>query len=118
MKKILLIVRASPYGSIRAREALDAALLFSAFAPQLTVLFSGEGVWQPLRGQRPDGVGAKSVEATLGAFEAYEITQVFVDAEAMALRGIAAEQLLHGVKPLPAPALRELIAAHDRVVTL
>ncbi len=117
-KKILLIIRAAPYAGIRAREALDVALLFSAFAPQIAVLFSGEGVWQLVDDQRPATLGAKSVEATLGAFAAYDITHVYADAQALALRGLAAEPLLAGAQALDADALRKLLAAHDRVVTL
>lgn len=117
-KKILLIIRAAPYGGIRAREALDVALLFSAFAPQIAVLFSGEGVWQLVDGQRPATLGAKSVEATLGAFAAYDITHVYADAQALALRGLATEPLLAGAQALNADALCKLLAAHDRVVTL
>lgn len=118
MKKILVIVRASPYGGIRAREALDAALLFSAFAPEIAVLFSGDGVWQLVPGQRPEALDAKPVEAILGAFEAYDITRVYADADALAVRGIDAGRLLAGARALDAAAMRELVAGHDRVVTL
>ena len=118
MKKILIIVRASPYGGIRAREALDAVLLFSAFAPEIAVLFTGDGVWQLVDGQRPAAIAAKSVEATLGAFESYDIKRVYADREALALRGIAVDGLLAGAQALDAGAMRELLTAHDRVVTL
>ena len=117
MKKILVIVRASPYGGIRAREAIDAALLFSAFAPEIAVLFSGDGVWQLVAGQEPGGIGAKSVAATLGAFESYDIDRVYADAEALAARGIDTAHLLAGAQPVDAAGLRELLCSHDRVVT-
>lgn len=117
MKKILLVIRASPYGGIRSREALDAALLFSAFASEMSVLFSGDGVWQLVRGQQPEALGGKSVEAILGAFEAYDIHRVYADADALAERGIAATGLIAGARALDAADLRALIAVHDRVVT-
>lgn len=118
MKKILILVRDSPYGGIRAREALDAALLFSAFAPEIAVLFSGDGVWQLVRDQRPDAIAAKSVEATLGAFEAYDITRVHADRASLAERGIPADNLPAGATALDAEAIRDLFRQHDRVVTL
>lgn len=117
MKKILVIVRASPYGGIRAREALDAALLFSAFTSEMSVLFSGDGVWQLVRGQQPEALGGKPVEAILGAFEAYDINRVYADAESLAERGIATAALAAGARALDAADLRALVAVHDRVVT-
>lgn len=117
MKKILVIIRASPYGGIRAREAIDAALLFSAFTAEIAVLFSGDGVWQLVDGQRPGGIGAKSVEATLGAFESYDITRVYADAPALAERGIPTDGLLAGATALDPDAIRALLSAHDRVLT-
>lgn len=118
MRKILLILRASPYGGIRAREALDAALLFSAFTPDISLLFSGEGVWQLHDDQRPDALDTKSVQAMLGALEAYDITAVYADAAALVARGLPTEGLPAGARALDAAALRELVAAHDRVVTI
>ena len=117
MKKILVIVRASPYGSIRGREALDAVMLFSAFNEEMSVLFSGDGVWQLMPGQQPAGIPAKSIEATLGAFEAYDIQRVYADANALAARGIAADSLLAGARALDDADIRALVAMHDRVVT-
>lgn len=118
MKKILLLVRASPYDGVRAREALDVALLFSAFAPEIAVLFSGGGVLQLVPGQQAAAIDAKPVEAILGAFEAYDITRVYADASALAERGLAGVPLVANAQPLDDAGLRGLIASHDRVVTL
>lgn len=115
--RILMIFRATPYGSIRAREALDAALLFSAFAPEISVLFSGDGVWQLVPGQQPDGIGMKSVAGTLGAFETYEITRIHADARAIDERGIDPATLVAGAQVLDDDGLHELIARHDRILT-
>lgn len=118
MKKILVILRGSPYGGVRGREGLDAAMLFSAFTEEMSVLFSGDGVWQLQRGQQPGETHGKSVEAILGAFEAYDIHRVYADATALAERGIDRDNLLAGARALDEDDLRALIAMHDRVVTL
>lgn len=118
MKKILVVVRSSPYGSARAREAIDAALLLSAFAAEMAVLFTGDGVWQLQPGQQPDAIAAHPVQAMLGAFEAYDITRVHADAAALAERGLDAAHLLAGATALDSSALRELFVNHDRVITL
>lgn len=112
----MVMIRASPYSGIRAREALDAVLLFSAFTPEITVLFSGEGVWQLLPNQRP-AAPEKSVEAILGAFAPYDITRVYADAQALQARGMTADRLLAGAEALDIEAIRLLIQAHDRVLS-
>lgn len=117
MKKIMIMIRATPYGGIRAREALDAVLLFSAFVPDITVLFSGDGVWQLVAGQRPAALNSKSIEATLGAFAPYDITRVYADARALQERSISADGLLAGARALDAAAIRRLIDEHDRVLS-
>ena len=118
MHRILLLVRNAPCAGVRAREAVDAALLFSAFAPGLSVLFSGEGVWQLLPGQQADGPAGTPVAAMLGAFADYEIEQVYADAGALAERGLADSALLAGATALDDAGIRALFARHDRVVTI
>lgn len=118
MKRLLLVIRATPYGGIRAREALDAALLCSAFAPDIALLFSGDGVCQLVRGQRPEGIAAGSQEAMLGALAEYDITRVYADGAALSSRGLRHAPLLSGVSVLDDAGVRELLRAHDRVLTL
>lgn len=114
---VLLIVRAAPASGLRAREALDAALLFSAFVPALSVLFSGEGCWQLLRGMDADAIGAVPVEPVLRAFDDYDIQALYADAAALAARGLSANDLSVPVQALDDDALRALIARHDRVIS-
>lgn len=118
MRRILLLVRSTPYGSVRAREALDAALLFSAFTDELAVLFSGDGVRQLLPGQQADDIGMKPVGATLGAFADYDISRVYADADALQARGLPLSGLVADAVALPAADIRALLQAHDMVITL
>lgn len=117
MGAVLMLVRATPCGGIRAREAIDAALLFSAFAPQLAVLFSGDGVWQLVSGQQPDAVGAAAVSSVITAFDDYDIQQVYADGTALAQRGIDPAQLVAGARVLDDAGIRALLAAQDQVLS-
>lgn len=117
MRRVLMIFRASPAGGIRAREGIDAALLFSAFTPQLAILFSGDAVWQLVAGQQPDVVGAPAVAAAIGAFDEYDIHELHVDGAALAARGIEPAQLAIPARIADDAAIRELLATHDHVLT-
>lgn len=112
-----MIFRASPAGGIRAREGVDAALLFSAFTPQLAILFSGDAVWQLVTGQQPEAVGAVPVASVLSALDEYDIHDVHVDAAALAARGIDPAQLIVPVQVADDAAIRALVARHDHVLT-
>lgn len=114
---VLIVIRAAPCSGLRAREALDAALLFSAFEPQLSVLFSGEGVWQLVRDQLPEAVDAVPVASVLAAFGEYGIDTVCADAAALAARGLQADSLSVTPRLLDDQGLQALYAAHDRVLT-
>ncbi len=114
---VLLIVRAAPASGLRAREALDAALLFSAFVPALSVLFSGDGCWQLLRGMNAGAAGAVPIEPVLSAFDDYDIHALYADATALAARGLAMEVLSVPVQALDDDALQALIARHDHVIS-
>lgn len=117
MRRVLMIFRAAPSGGMRAREGIDAALLFSAFTPQLAVLFSGDAVWQLVAGQQPDAVAAVPVESVIGAFDEYDIHDIHVDGTALATRGIDPRQLVVPARIADDEAIRALLAAHDHVLT-
>lgn len=118
MRKLLLVLRASPYRGSRAREGLDAALLFSAFSDNLRVLFSGEGAWQLQAGQSPGAIDMKSIAALVDAFELYGIDAAGVDAAAVAVRGIEAASLPAGIRLLDDAGVADWLAWADQVVTI
>lgn len=117
MSTVLMMVRSAPFAGLRAREAADAALLFSAFTPALAVLFSADGVWQLLPEQHHQDIDAVPVAPVLAAFHEYDIHAVYADGRALAERGISATQLMPGVAVLDDAGIQALLAGHDRVLT-
>lgn len=117
MTAVLMLVRAAPFTGVRAREAADAALLFSAFTPALAVLFSADGVWQLLANQRHEDIDAVPVAPVLAAFHEYDLHAVYADGRALVERGLVAAQLMPGIEVLDDAGIRALLASHDRVLT-
>lgn len=114
---VLMMMRSAPFAGLRAREAADAALLFSAFTPILAVLFSADGVWQLLPDQQHQEIDAVPVAPVLAAFHEYDIHAIYADGRALAERGIAVAQLIPGVAVLDDTGIQALLASHDRVLT-
>ena len=126
MKKILFIFRSTPYRNAQAQEGLDAALAASVFDQKISVLFMNEGIWQLHNHQQSHGVKIeninekverKNIAAQLESFPLYDITTIFVDAQAMKKFSIPKNELI--LKPLPVndKKIRLLIAENDVVLT-
>ena len=115
-KRLLLLIRHSPYGSSLARASLDVALPAAAFDQPLSLLFTGDGVLQLLPGQDSEALGVRNPGRLLASLPLYDIEQVYVEAEAaqryqldLAAAPLAATALDRG-------AIAELIQAHDHLL--
>ncbi len=104
-KSLLILCRRAPGGSAQPRELLDIALSAAAFdcAPQL--LFADDGVCQLLPGQPFAGL--------IEALPVYGIERIFVDAQALARRGIDPARLLLPATPLAAEQIADLLEAQQ-----
>lgn len=114
---MLVICRSSPYGSSRVREGIDLAMAFAAFDQEVAFLFLGEGVFALHAAQEPAG-DAAGIGGLLGTLADYGVEKVYADAAALALRGIAADALVIPAIPADENLLRELLASHQRVITV
>lgn len=100
MSQLTYVFRSSPHKTSAGREGIDALLAASAYCEDICVLFIGDGVYQLLQGQQPQGILSKDYAPMLKLFDLYDIEQVFVCADSLAQRGlgqaglvIAAERL-------------------------
>ncbi len=116
-KKLLLIVRHSPYGSGLARASLDLALAAAAFDQDLNLLFMDDGVWQLLPGQNTTELGYKSVQKTLASMPLYDIDRFYVEASSLCSRQLLVEQLSGQIELIETAAIGQFIASHDQIVS-
>lgn len=116
-KKLLLIVRHSPYGSGLARASLDFALAAAAFEQDLSLLFMDDGVWQLLPEQNTTALAYKSVQKTLASMSLYDIDTFYVEANSLSARQLLVEQLSGPVKLLQAADIGDFIASHEQLVS-
>ena len=117
-RSVLVVCRTAPYGRSRARDAVDVAMAFAAFDQPVTLLFLGDGVLALASGQRPAPEFSRSLDKLLGTLADYGIEEVHADAAALAARGLDAQALALPVRLAGTEELRELFAAHERVLTV
>ncbi len=115
-KRILFLLRQTPYATSHALEALETALVAGVFDQAVSVLFCGDAVWQLLAGQDGSAIGRRTVSKVVQVLPQYEITELYVCAAALRERGLTVGDLALPVQALGPAEQQALIAAQDAVV--
>lgn len=127
MKRILFILRNTPYGSSKAREGIDAVLAASVFDQHITVLFMDEGIWQLHSHQQSRGIADedllkaprdhKNIAALLESFPLYDINELFVDSDALERFQLKRDELILEPELVDSDQIRRMIRDSNIVFT-
>lgn len=112
---ILVHCRRAPYGSSLARSGIDLAMATAAFDVPVSLLFSGEAVWQLVTDQQP--AGERNHGKVLGALPIYGVDNLYVDAAALAARHLSADDLCLEVRAVDTATVRALLRDSRHVIT-
>lgn len=115
-KKLLVVIRHSPYGSSLAKAALDLGLAAAAFEQVVDLLFLGDGVLQLLPDQNSHVLGVKNIGRQLASLPLYDIDSVYVDAHAAASYHLDLEKAPVAARPLDASEMQQLMASADHLL--
>lgn len=117
-KKLMIISRQPPYGTSRAREALDVALVAATYDQDVSLVFMDDGVFQLLRNQEPAAIAQKNLAANLSALPLYGVEKIYVHCESLALRQLAPEELmLSDIQLVDSQALRCILREQDQLLS-
>lgn len=117
MRNILLIQRYSPFNSSHGREALDLLLALAAVEHSVSVLFSGDAVYQLLATQQHADFKLKAYPQSFKLFTLYDIEQVYVCQQALEKRGLSTGQLSINAVVLDNIGIASLLARQHQVIT-
>ena len=117
VKKIMYVNRKAPYGTIYALESLEVVLIGAAFEQDVSLAFLGDGVYQLTKGQDTKGLEVKNFSPTYGALEDYDVTQLYVEQEAMQARGLTEDDLVVPVEVVSAERMAEIMEAQDVILS-
>lgn len=115
-KRILIVCRRPPYGESFAREALDVAMAAAAFNQNIALLFLDAGVTVLAKNQFSDGIQEKSLEKQFAALPLYDVTELYVDANALQQYGLADDDLSLPAQHLDSNAITQLLERSDVVM--
>ncbi len=117
-KNIVILCQQPPYGSATAREGIELCLAASVYLSELKVVFTGDGVWQLVRGQDTTNSGNKQHDKLLAAFPLYDIDLVYADQSALDARELSPGNLIDGVTAISAEELAAILANAEQVLSL
>lgn len=115
-KRLLLLIRHSPYGSSLARASIDVALAAAAFEQAVSLLFVGDGVLQLMPEQDSAAHGVRNLGKLLSSLPLYDIEQVYVDAEAAQRYQLDLASAPLDTLALDRQAMARLLADHDHLL--
>ena len=115
--KILIIARTAPYGSSLAREGLDYVLTSAAYDQDISLLFSGDGLFQLMKQQQPQQINLKSQIGAMEILPLYDIEKLFAVEEDLIERNINTEELGMEVTIIKRSEVSQLIYSQDKVLS-
>ena len=115
-KKILYLLRQSPYSGSRAVEAIESALVAGVFDQDVSVLFKDDGVYQLLSGQDGARLGNRTVSNVAAALPEYGVERLYVCEDSLAQRLLTAADLVLPVAVASKTQQTQLINSHDVVL--
>jgi tRNA 2-thiouridine synthesizing protein C len=114
--KVAVLLTKLPLQGIDARESLDLIFALAAVEHQVSVIFSGDAVYQLLKAQDSATVQVKDFRRSFKLFELYDIEQLYVCAESLRLRNIQLSELSLQLQPLEAAELNQLIKTQQHLI--
>ncbi len=94
MKKVLLIVNKSPFGSVFAAEALRAGIAFAGMDLKTKLVFANDGVFCLLKNQKPEIMGITGLKEGFDNAKEFGL-EIFADSESLKERNIKKEDLFN-----------------------
>lgn len=117
MSQLTYLFRSAPHSSSAGREGIDALLAASAYCENISVVFSGDGVYQLLQGQQTDAILSKDYSPMLKLFDLYDIEQVYVCEASLAERGLLQADLVIEAQKLSQSELSAQLHQASKILT-
>ncbi|SNY42423.1 tRNA 2-thiouridine synthesizing protein C [Arsukibacterium tuosuense] len=118
MQNIAIIQRQSPFNHGAGREALDLILALAAVEHQLTVIFSGDAVYQLLTVNQTSDFPLKRYQQSFKLFGLYDIEQIYVCQQSLQQRQLDSADFALNAKQVSPEQLQQLLASQQQIVCI
>ena len=110
MKKVAILIRQAPYGSIYPVEGYRAIMGLKLFDVDVHVLFADDGVYALAKGQNPGKLDMKPLGEAFPMLEDFEVNRFCVHSESLAERGLKADDLVIPVEVVDSARFAALLS--------
>jgi len=117
VKRFLYVNRKAPHGTIYAHESLEVVLIGAAFEQDVSLAFVGDGVYQLVKGQDTKGLEVKNFAPAFRALDDYDVDKLYVEEEALRVRGLSEADLVVPVQLVSAERMAEIMENQDVVLS-
>jgi tRNA 2-thiouridine synthesizing protein C len=115
-KKFLFILKKAPHGTIYPYEGLEVILIMAAYDQIITALFTDDGVFCLKKGQDTAGIAIKEFSKTFRVLEQYGVEHLYVDKDALAERGLTADDMVTGVEVVDKETISGMIREQEVIL--
>lgn len=116
MKKVAIVMRKAPYGSVYSAEGYRSIMGLGVFEMDVAVAFVDDGVYVLLKGQNPAKLDMKPLGDGFPMLSDFDVKRFYVHAESLAERGLTADDLVMGVEVLDSAGISAALAGCDVVL--
>ncbi len=115
-KKVLIMIRKSPYGTVYAAEAIRAIMGLASFEVDVEVLFIHDGVFVALKDQKPDAIEMKALGQVLPDLKEMDIEKFYVCGQSLKERNITVDQLTIDAQVCTPDNFEKVLSQFDHII--
>ncbi|GAA5215129.1 sulfurtransferase complex subunit TusC [Corallincola platygyrae] len=117
-KRIALVFRQSPFDGNQVQETIDIGLAYAAYDQAVTLIFTDDAVSACCDSTKPEKAGYANFLKQFGAFDMYDIEEVWVNKQAMKKRGLAGSRLRESVQFVDENQIASSLSSFDIVLSI
>lgn len=119
-RKVLVLFRKAPYGSLYNWEGLQTLLIMGAYQMQgtiqISVAFLDDGVFAIVSGQDPSGLEMKPLSKTYPALPDFEVERFYTDKRSLDERNLTLGDLVIKPEVLDTEGMARLLQEQDAIL--
>lgn len=113
---IALVQTKAPFDDVYARETQDLILALAAVEHCVTIIYSGDAIYQLIKGDDSAILGVKDLRARQKLYSLYDIEALYVCEESLSARGFSQQDLTIEATVLTPLELRALLSAQHHIL--
>jgi tRNA 2-thiouridine synthesizing protein C len=116
MKKVAVLMRKAPYGSVYTAEGFRSVMGIGIFEMDVALVFVDDGVYALVKDQNPEELDMQPLGEGFPMLPEFGVNQFYVHRPSLEARGLSAGDLVMDVQMVDDAGLAELLAERGAVL--